>query len=99
MSDEPENNDAEIAAWKQRHGIDPAIEVNQDELRMAGEETKSKAKAWCFGCDKYMPVCEMKLLTRRVDPYVQFDEGETDYIVKDCRVRMCHTCFKEKYES
>jgi hypothetical protein len=89
--------ESDLAAWKVRHGIDPTRPVNQDELLMSVEESRSKAKSWCFGCDKEMPVREMKLITRSVDPYVQIDEGETDYIEMDCRVRMCPPCFDEKY--
>ena len=72
-------------------------EMNQDELRMASEESQAEGKAWCFGCDKHMPIKEMKLITRRVDPYLQCDEGETDYIKKYFRVRMCPPCYDEKY--
>lgn len=87
----------ELEAWKARHGL-PKGPVNQDELQMTAEENQSKERAWCLGCDKEMAVKEMKLITRSIDAYVQYDEGETDYIRKDCRVRMCPECFKEKYE-
>jgi len=85
--------------WKARHGIDPKRDVNQDELLMSVEESRSKEKSWCLGCDKHMPVREMKLITRSTDPYVQIDEGETDYIAKTNRIRMCPACYKEQYES
>lgn len=87
-----------LEAWKLRHGIDPKRDVNQDELLMSVEESRAKGKSWCFGCDKHMPIRDMKLITRRDDPYLQYDEGETDYIKKDCRVRMCPPCYKENYE-
>lgn len=66
---------------------------------MAAEDSQSKKKSWCLGCDKHMPVKEMKLITRGIDPYVQIDEGETDYIAKSNRIRMCPACFAEHYES
>jgi hypothetical protein len=44
-----------------------------------------------------MPVSEMVLITRAIDPYVQIDESEGDYIAKNNRVRMCPDCFKERY--
>jgi hypothetical protein len=86
----------ELAEWKRRNGL-PKEPVNQDELLMAVEENSSKESSWCLGCDKEMPVREMKLITRSIDAYVQIDEGETDYIKPDCRVRMCPKCFEEKY--
>jgi hypothetical protein len=91
MSDTPE-----MAAWKTRHGINPGRDVNQDELLMAAEESQAKGKAWCLGCDKHMPIREMKL-TRRIDAYKQIDEGPTDYIAKGNRVRMCPACFDKEY--
>lgn len=89
----------QLAQWKAKHGLDPKVEQNADELRMAAEDSASKKRSWCFGCDKEMPVREMKLITRRIDAYVQFDEGQTEYIAPDCRVRMCPDCFKEHYET
>jgi hypothetical protein len=83
--------------WKKRHGI-PVGDVNQDELLMIAEESASKEKAWCLGCDGEFYVREMKLITRSDDPYVQIDEGPGDYIKKSCRIRMCKTCFSEKHE-
>lgn len=88
----------EIAEWKARHGL-PKEHVNQDELLMAAEESRSKEKCWCMGCGNEMPVKEMKLVTRSIDPYLQIDESESDYIRADERVRMCPECFKERYES
>jgi len=90
--------DTKLEEWKLKHGIVPMPETSADELRMAAEEQKSSQRSWCFGCDKEMLVKEMKLITRRVDPYLQYDEGETDYIRKSCRVRMCQECFKEHYQ-
>lgn len=94
MSDTPE-----IAAWKVRHGIEPNREINHDELKMAAEESQSKAKAWCLVCDKHMPVKEMKLITRAIDAYKQIDDGPSDYISKRLRVRMCPECFRFEYEA
>lgn len=88
--------DTELAEWKRRNGL-PKEPVNQDELLMAVEENTSKENSWCLGCDIAFPVREMKLITRSIDPYVQYDHGETDYIKKDCRVRMCPECFAEEY--
>lgn len=93
MSDTPE-----MAEWKRRYGFSPTESVNHDELRMFAQEAKSRAKSWCFGCDKRMRVCEMKLITRRLNPYVQIDEGETDYIATPNRIRMCPECFKREHE-
>jgi hypothetical protein len=90
--------EAELAAWKAKHGIDSATdETNPEELRMLAEEQAAKGKSWCFGCDQHMPIREMKLITRRTDAYVQIDEGEGDYIAKSNRVRMCPKCFNEQY--
>ena len=87
-----------MAAWKAKHGIDAATdETNHQELRMLAQEQQSKGMAWCFTCDKHMPIREMKLITRRTDPYLQIDEGETDYIAEENRVRMCPKCFTDDY--
>jgi hypothetical protein len=91
--------EAQLAEWKSKHGLDPKVEHNKHELRMAAEDQASRGRSWCLGCDKEMPIQEMKLITRAIDAYVQHDEGETDYIANDCRVRMCPKCFKETYET
>lgn len=88
---------AKLAAWKTSHGLDADIDQNADELRMAAEEQASKKTSWCLDCDKEMPVRDMKLITRRIDPYTQCDEGETDYIAFPNRVRMCPECFHNHY--
>lgn len=91
--------DTKLAEWKSKHGLVPMPDTSQDELRMAAEDQSSKRKSWCFGCDKELPVREMRLITRAIDAYLQHDEGgEGDYISKDCRVYMCPACFKEHYE-
>ncbi len=96
------NTDSEyekqLADWKARHGLDPKRDQNQDELLMLAEEHASKGTTWCFGCDKEMPIAQMKLITRAIDPYLQTDEGETDYIAKSHRTRMCPECFAERYQ-
>ena len=86
-----------MAAWKARHGVGYSRDVNQDELLMAAEESQAKGKAWCMGCDKHMPIREMKLITRSIDAYKQIDENPGDYIAKSNRVRMCPACFEEEY--
>lgn len=87
----------ELEAWKLRIGLKNATDAkNQDELLMAAEESQSKNTAWCIGCDREMMIRDMRLITRSIDPYMQCDEGETDYIEKANRVRMCPQCFAEK---
>lgn len=88
---------SERDAWIARHGGNPKEEVNHAELRMVAEEKLAKGKYWCLGCDAQLPIMEMKLITRKIDPYVQIDEGPTDYITKNNRVRMCAKCFEEQY--
>lgn len=73
------------------------MNTNHDELLMAVEESRDNGTDWCFGCDKELPVREMKLITLRTDHYLQCDEGEGDYIAKENRVRMCPACFDEHY--
>lgn len=90
--------DEQLKAWKAKNGFVDVDETNPDEVRMAAQEQASKKKAWCFECDKHMPVREMRLITRKIDPYTQTDEGPTDYIAESNRVRMCPECFKERYE-
>lgn len=85
--------------WKLRHGINPNRATNQDELLMAAEESQAKGKSWCLGCDKHMPIREMKLITRSIDAYVQYGDEEGDYIKPGNRVRMCPACYKDAYES
>jgi hypothetical protein len=91
--------DEQLAAWKAKHGLGEKAEHNEHELRMAAEEQASKGRSWCSGCDKEMPIREMKLITRGIDRYRQCDEGGTDYIAPANRVRMCPECFKENYET
>lgn len=86
-----------IRKWKEKHGIHPYPNPSQDDLLMAAEESTAKGKSWCFGCDKKMPIREMKLITRRIDSYCQCDESEGEYIAKENRVRMCPKCFEENY--
>lgn len=87
----------QLDEWKAKHGLSDVATSNPDEMRMAAEEQVANGKSWCLSCDKEMPILEMKLITRHIDPYVQIDEGETDYIRPFNRVRMCPGCFKEKY--
>lgn len=89
--------DLQLAAWKERNSIGHIEETNQDEMRMAAEDAQSKGKSWCFGCDKHMPIREMKLITRGIDAYYQMGEEEGDYISNNNRVRMCPACFDEHY--
>lgn len=91
--------DEQLAAWKARNGLGSMQNTNQDELLMAAEESQAKGKAWCFGCDKKMPVREMRLITRSIDAYCQIDENPGDYIAKQNRVRMCPECYKDEYET
>lgn len=88
---------SELDDWKAKHGADPKRDVNHYELRMLAEEKLAKGKSWCIGCDVHMPIKDMKLITRAIDPYLQTDEGPTDYITKNNRVRMCAKCFDEQY--
>lgn len=90
--------ETELAEWKAKHGISEIAESNPDEMRMTAEERISTKNAWCLGCDKLMPVREMKLITRRIDPYVQIEDGPSDYIHRSNRVRMCPACFKSEHE-
>lgn len=88
----------QLAEWKAKHGLDARTDQNPDEARMVAEEQASAERSWCLGCDKEMLVSQMKLITRRIDPYVQTDETFLDYITEWNRVRMCPDCFKECYE-
>lgn len=93
------NKPETLDEWKMRHGINPKRDVNQDELLMSVEESRAKGTSWCFGCDNEMPIREMKLITRSVDPYLQIDESEGYYIANLNRVRMCPACFQANYET
>lgn len=97
MSD-TEEYEAKLAAWKEKHGINSKCDVNAEELSMLAEDKASKKKAYCAGCDEHMPVPEMRIITRRVDPYYQTYDGEGDYIPESDRMRMCPECFKNEYE-
>lgn len=97
MTTSNEDFDSAMAAWKAKNGLSSMKTTNQDELLMAAEESQAKGKGWCMDCDKHMPIREMKLITRSIDPYRQCDEGETDYIAESNRVRMCAACFEANY--
>ena len=90
---EPSYQD-ELDAWKAKHGVTHTDESNPCEMRMLAEQKLSTEKSWCLGCDAYMPVKDMVLITRRHDPYVQIDEGPTDYISKPNRIYKCPACYK-----
>ena len=45
---------------------------------------------------EHMMIREMKLITRRDNPYVQFDESDSDYIAEEYRVRMCPECHAKR---
>lgn len=94
---EPSYQD-QLDAWKAKHGVTHTDESNPHEMRMLAEQKTSTEKSWCLGCDAHMPVKEMVLITRRIDPYKQMDEGETDYISKANRVYYCSPCYKAEYE-
>jgi len=58
-------------------------DVNQDELLMSVEESQAKGKSWCFGCDKHMPIREMKLITRGKSwALLQFGRTETGWEIR-----------------
>ena len=88
----------QLDAWKAKQGLTRADETNPYELRMIAEQKLSHELSWCLGCDKKLPVTEMIIITRRTDPYVQTDEGPTDYITKPNRIYMCPDCYKAQYE-
>lgn len=94
--------ETELAAWKARHGLNATPDSNSSELLMASEDAKSNEDSWCMACGKQMPVKEMRIVTKRIDPYMQLDEQDVesdgDYIREENRVRMCPPCFTEKYE-
>lgn len=92
--------DAYLAAWKAKHGVTDR-EADGPELRMLAQDAKDTSKDYCLGCGEQFRVCDMTLITRSIDPYVQYDDEhprEDDYIAKQHRVRMCKPCFKRDYE-
>ena len=88
--------DEQLMAWKAKHGI-TGKERNHAEIAMHAEQQISPDKSWCFMCDKHLPVRELKLITRRLDPYCQTHDGPDEYIPKRHRVYMCPDCFKEHH--
>lgn len=96
-----ESYDAYLAAWKAKHGVTDQ-EAAGPELRMLAQDAKDTSKDYCLGCGEQFRVCDMTLITRSIDPYVQYDDErprEDDYIAKKHRVRMCKPCYKRDYES
>lgn len=100
-----EKYESDLAAWKARHGVIQPGGIDDPEELMALEDAKRPGNCYCMGCAEEFPIAQMRLITRRDDPYLQFDDdGETQsnrpdwYIKVDQRVRMCRPCFKEKYE-
>lgn len=88
----------QLDAWKAKHGVTNTDESNPHEMRMLAEQKLSTEKSWCLGCDAHLPVKDMVLITRRLDPYVQIDEGPTDYISKSNRIYKCPACYKAEDE-
>ena len=83
-----------LDAWKAKQGLTDTDTSNPEEMRMLAEQKLSTEKSWCLGCDAHLPVKDMVLITRRLDPYVQIDEGPTDYISKANRIYKCPACYK-----
>lgn len=90
-----------LAAWKTGVGLDKVDLSNPDEMRMIAEDHVSKKETWCFGCDEKMPVSQMHLITRRIDPYIQMFEGTGDFIPKktalECARNASKNSIKEKF--
>lgn len=96
MSDSPE-----MAEWKRKHGIsDTSAPTDQQsaEARMAEEDKVSTQKHDCIWCGAPFDVKDMRVITRRDDPYIQIDESEADYIPEHNRIHCCQECYKDTYE-
>lgn len=52
----------------------------------------------CIWCGAPFDVKDMRVITRRDDPYIQMDESEADYIPEHNRIHCCQECYKDTYE-
>lgn len=100
----PDSYEEKLAAWKARQGLpfDATGEVDHVAL-MVAEDAKRKGKDYCGHCAEPFAIADMRLVTRKDDPYIQYDEDEPSnrpdwYIQVQHRVRMCKPCFKHEYE-
>lgn len=104
MSTQSDSYDAQMAAWKAKHGVTSGVadEVDHEAL-MVAEDAKRKGKDYCIQCAEQFSICDMRLITRSDDPYAQFDDEEEPadgrewYIKVKLRVRMCRPCFAEEH--
>lgn len=104
MSTQSDSYDAQMAAWKAKHGITSgaADEVDHEAL-MVAEDAKRKGTCYCMNCGEKFNISDMRLVTRSDDPYLQFEddsepvEGREWYIKVEHRVRMCRPCFAEEH--
>lgn len=95
----------QLAEWKAKHGVTTPTgdEIDPEDV-MVAEDAKRPGKDYCGHCAAQFRIADMRLITRRDDPYIQYDEDEPsnkpDYwIAVKHRVRACKPCFKEHYES
>lgn len=97
-----------LADWKARMGIPATMTGDAGEIDgetlMVADDAKRKGKGYCVRCAEQFKICDMRLITRKEDPYIQMDESETPgkpdwWIAIGERVRMCRPCFKIEYES
>ncbi len=95
----------QLAQWKARNGITTAEgkDIEPEDV-MVADDAKRAGKDYCGRCAEQFKICDMRLVTRRDDPYIQMDDdgeehGKPPYWIpiKD-RVRMCKPCFKTQYE-
>lgn len=97
-----------LAAWKAKMGFPEgtagdAGEIDGETLMIA-QDAKRKGRDYCGRCTERFKICDMRLITRKDDPYIQMDESESPgkpdwWIAVGERVRMCKPCFKIEYES
>ncbi len=95
----------QLAEWKAKNGVTtPAGEDINPEDVMVADDAKRAGKDYCVHCAERFKIADMRLISRRDDPYIQFDEdgehsGKPDYwIAVQHRCRACKPCFKEHYE-
>ncbi len=105
-----EKYEQDLAAWKTRMGITPAMlpgtteHSEMQEIVMKAADRKLTGEDYCIHCGNGpQPISGMVLITRMDDPYVQpqadDDEDDEDALpAVENRVRACPKCFAIEYQ-
>lgn len=102
MSPEAAHYEAQLAAWKQKHGLPTDPNLSADDIAEALDVAADKKRPgtdYCYGCGEEFPFLKLHWVTPRENPYVQIDEDDRDenrpwWVKEEDRVHLCEPCRK-----